>query len=95
MGYTIFRASYPFYKMLRFCFEMDYQKFEEKVTKDLFMKASDAVSSNLAGLEGIYHIFPEIIITVLGLILFGFTTIFISPWVFLIVLLYQKNLKKC
>lgn len=87
MGYTIFRASYPFYKMLRFCFEMDYQKFEEKETKDLFMKASDAVSSNLAGLEGIYHIFPEIIITVLGLILFGFTTIFISPWVFLIVLL--------
>ncbi len=87
MGYTITRATVPFYDLTKRTLEMDYQKFEEKEVKDKFMEAQNAVSSNYAGVEGVYHDFPKLVTAIISLIIFAIPSLFISPLILLIVLI--------
>ena len=86
LGYTVIRATIPFKMITRSSLNMDYQIFELKETKDKFLKAQDGVGSNHDGIEGLYRDFPNLIIAILGFLIFGFTTIFISYYVLIIIL---------
>ena len=86
LGYTVIRATIPFKMITRSSLNMDYQIFELKETKDKFLKAQDGVGSNYDGIEGLYRDFPNLIIAILGFLIFGFTTIFISYYVLIIIL---------
>ncbi len=87
MGYTITRATVPFFDLTKRSLEMDYQKFEEKEVKDKFMKAQIAIDSNYAGVEGIYHDFPKLLNAIISLIIFAIPSLFISPLILLIALI--------
>ena len=86
IGYTITRAVDSYTILRDKCFSMDYQKAETKENKDKFMKAENAVGSNYAGIEGMYVAFPELVISLLGVLIYGILTVFISPIILLIVL---------
>ncbi len=86
LGYTVIRATIPFKMITRSSLNMDYQIFELKETKDKFLKAQDGVGSNYDGIEGLYRDFPNLIIAILGFLIFGLTTIFISYYVLIIIL---------
>ena len=86
LGYTVIRATIPFRMLTRSSLNMDYQIFELKETKDKFLKAQDGVGSNYDGIEGLYRDFPNLIIAILGFLIFGLTTIFISYYVLIIIL---------
>ena len=86
LGYTVIRATIPFKMITRSSLNMDYQIFELKETKDKFLKAQDGVGSNYDGIEGLYRDFPNLIIAILGFLIFGLTTIFISHYVLIIII---------
>ena len=86
IGYTITRAVDSYTILWDKCFSMDYQEAETKENKDKFMKAENAVGSNYAGIEGMYVAFPELVISLLGVLIYGILTVFISPIILLIVL---------
>ena len=86
LGYTVIRATIPFKMITRSSLNMDYQIFELKETKDKFLKAQDGVGGNYDGIEGLYRDFPNLIIAILGFLIFGLTTIFISYYVLIIIL---------
>ena len=86
LGYAVIRATIPFKMITRSSLNMDYQIFELKETKDKFLKAQDGVGSNYDGIEGLYRDFPNLIIAILGFLIFGLTTIFISYYVLIIIL---------
>ena len=71
LGYTVIRATIPFKMITRSSLNMDYQIFELKETKDKFLKAQDGVGSNYDGIEGLYRDFPNLIIAILGFLIFG------------------------
>lgn len=86
LGYTVIRATIPFKMITRSSLNMDYQIFELKETKDKFLKAQDGVGSNYDGIEGLYRDFPNLIIAIFGFLIFGLTTIFISYYVLIIII---------
>lgn len=86
LGYTVIRATIPFRMLTSSSLNMDYQIFELKEIKDKFLKAQDGVGSNYDGIEGLYRDFPNLIIAILGFLIFGLTTIFISYYVLIIIL---------
>ena len=87
MGYTIVRATYPFFDLTKRTLEMDYQKFEDKDVKDKFMRAQLAVDSNYDGVEGIFHDFPKFLTATISFFIFAIPSLFISPLILLVVII--------
>lgn len=86
LEYSLVRANFPIIELQRHSLEMDYEVYEKKETKDALAKAMEAVGSDWQGFQGIYQYFPEIVIAIIGLLIFGITSIFVSWYIFLIVL---------
>ena len=85
MGYTITRAGDAYNILWDKCFSMDFEKAETKENKDNVMKAENAIGSNYNGVEGMFKAFPELIISLIGVLIYGILTVFISPFILLIV----------